>query len=152
MFQWKCFSIGEEFDRFLQSTFPQWNERLITPGFSFDDKKLHCIRGFPGTHGTLVGNGNIQAREYYTEIIDTHSALWEANLWIGATTITQVIVTIRRWKRDEQKHLRAIGWWYSVVFPFYLRVQKFLDASDELRFSSFCSSHFFNRDFEVQKK
>ena len=29
---------------------------------------------------SLVGNGNIQAREYYTEIIDTHSALWEANL------------------------------------------------------------------------
>ena len=59
MFQWKYFPIGEEFDRFLQSTFPQWNERLITPGFSFDDKKLHCIRGFPGTHGTLVGNGNL---------------------------------------------------------------------------------------------
>ena len=44
---------GEEFDRFLQTTFPQWNERLITPGFDFDDKKLHCIRGFPGAHGTL---------------------------------------------------------------------------------------------------
>lgn len=29
---------------------------------------------------SYVGNGNIQAREYYTEIIDTHSALWEANL------------------------------------------------------------------------
>ena len=27
-----------------------------------------------------VGNGNIQAREFFTEIIDTHSALWEANL------------------------------------------------------------------------
>ena len=46
-------TLGQEFDRFLQSTFPQWNERLITPGFDFDDKKLHCIRGFPGTHGTL---------------------------------------------------------------------------------------------------
>ena len=29
---------------------------------------------------SYAGNGNIQAREYYTEIIDTHSALWEANL------------------------------------------------------------------------
>jgi torso-like protein len=29
---------------------------------------------------SYVGNGNIQAREYYGEIIDTHSALWEANL------------------------------------------------------------------------
>lgn len=29
---------------------------------------------------SYVGNGNIQAREYYSEIIDTHSALWEANL------------------------------------------------------------------------
>ena len=29
---------------------------------------------------SYVGNGNIQSREYYDEIIDTHSALWEANL------------------------------------------------------------------------
>ena len=29
---------------------------------------------------SYAANGNIQAREYYTEIIDTHSALWEANL------------------------------------------------------------------------
>jgi hypothetical protein len=29
---------------------------------------------------SYVGNGNIQSREYYNEIIDTHSALWEANL------------------------------------------------------------------------
>ena len=29
---------------------------------------------------SYVGNGDIQTREYYDEIIDTHSALWEANL------------------------------------------------------------------------
>jgi torso-like protein len=29
---------------------------------------------------SFVGNGNIQAREYYDEIIDTTSALWESNL------------------------------------------------------------------------
>jgi len=29
---------------------------------------------------TFVGNGDIQVREYFDEIVDTHSALWEANL------------------------------------------------------------------------
>ena len=47
---------GEEFERFLVSTFPHWNDRLITPGFEFDDRKLHSTRGFPGAHGILGGN------------------------------------------------------------------------------------------------
>lgn len=29
---------------------------------------------------TFVGNGDIQVREFFDEIVDTHSALWEANL------------------------------------------------------------------------
>ena len=47
---------GEEFERFLVSTFPHWNDRLITPGFEFDDRKLHCTRGFPGAHGLPGGD------------------------------------------------------------------------------------------------
>ena len=46
----------EEFERFLVSTFPHWNDRLITPGFEFDDRKLHCTRGFPGAHGPPGGD------------------------------------------------------------------------------------------------
>ena len=47
---------GEEFERFLVSTFPHWNDRLITPGFEFDDRKLHSTRGFPGAHGPPGGD------------------------------------------------------------------------------------------------
>ena len=47
---------GEEFEKFLVSTFPHWNDRLITPGFEFDDRKLHSTRGFPGAHGLPGSN------------------------------------------------------------------------------------------------
>ena len=47
---------GDAFDGFLQSTFPQWKERLITPGFEFDDKKLGRIRGYPRLARHMLGD------------------------------------------------------------------------------------------------
>ena len=38
---------GAEFERFLDSNFPQWNESLITTGFEFDVKRLGNNENFP---------------------------------------------------------------------------------------------------------
>lgn len=42
----KCIS-GDELQQLLHSSYPEWNQKMLTPGFSYDLNKLKNVDGFP---------------------------------------------------------------------------------------------------------
>ena len=79
------FYSDQEFEKFLDENFPQWNSDMITPGFEFDQKLLRQVEGPLASEARNLSHDDLQ-RTGFLEIKNRKGRMIQFSLadWTSA--------------------------------------------------------------------